>query len=57
MISFMLYMRRVFCRHIWKVEESQVVVEDKGKVVERTTVVYMRCDLCGYHQRHKKFKK
>lgn len=55
MIEFVLYLRRVFCRHSWVVEEHRAELKRHGRIIREGAVVYMRCSICGYHQKHWKY--
>lgn len=44
------YIRQVFCKHDFVVEEQYTDFE-----VKSGTRVYMRCKKCGYHTSHWKF--
>ena len=44
------YIRQVFCKHDWLIEEK---FTDSN--LKRGTKVYMRCKKCGYHQKHWKY--
>lgn len=46
------YIRQIFCKHDWQIEEGRV---DGGQWLKSGTKVYMRCKKCGYHKNHWKF--
>lgn len=52
MITIINYIRQIFCKHDFTIEEGYV---DGGGILKSGTVVYMRCKKCGWHTKHWKF--
>lgn len=47
------YIRQIFCKHDWLIEEMPCQITDyEGKIMRTGEKVYMRCKKCGYHKRH-----
>lgn len=45
------YIRQIFCKHNWYVEET-FIEEQKGWYICKGQKVYMRCKKCAYHKKH-----
>ena len=55
MITIVNYIRQMFCKHDWNIEEERVNHNGWDGSGGSATKVYMRCKKCGYHAKHCKF--
>ena len=49
------YIRQIFCKHDYLIEEKIVEYEDSFGGYKKGYKVYMRCKKCGYHHSHWKY--
>lgn len=50
------YIREMFCKHSFKLEESRhSIVDHRGDLVRRGVKVSATCTTCGYHKSYWKF--
>lgn len=49
------YVRQIFCKHDWLVEEKYCTNSSDFGDSKSGIKVYMRCKKCCYHKRHWKF--
>lgn len=46
------YLRQVFCKHDWHIEEIDCEYRNEWGGYKEGEKVYMRCKKCGYNQNH-----
>jgi len=52
MITIINYIRQMFCKHDFLIEEGHVKSDG---FLKSGTKVYMRCKKCGWHTKHWKY--
>jgi len=49
------YIRQIFCKHEWLIEEKYCKLYGDFGLEKDGQKVYMRCNKCSYHRKHWKY--